>query len=305
MSPPQRNRPRSERTTGRGDLARNARFAKLSPELGVLDQEALDSSLADDADATLLLLVEMARATDEALRAQVRRLAPRLILEQTRRGLPRSAGIARRRVRAATDAGDLDLDRSMDRVVGARASGRSPRIDELLVSDWAKPNLALCLVIDRSGSMNGSRLTTAAMAAAACASLAPREHAVITFAAQVDVVKPLQQRRPAAETVATILSLRGHGTTSLDRALASARSQLATATARRTVTVLLSDCCATDEAAAITAAAALQELVILAPGDDVVAAEQLARKSGARWAAAQTVLDVPRVLNRMMADDRV
>ena len=303
--PQPRDRPRGERTTGRSELAGNARFAELSPEVGVLDQEALDAALTDDADETLTLLVEMSRATDEALRNQVRRLAPRLILEQTRRGQPRSAGVSRRRIRPAEDGGDIDLDRSMDRVLGARAEGRHPRLDELLVSDWARPELALCLVIDRSGSMNGARLTTAAVAAAACASLAPRENAVITFAARVDVLKPMNERRPPSETVATVLALRGHGTTSLADALGEARSQLSRAGARRGVTLLLSDCRATEETGAATAASALRELVILAPGDDTDAAEQLARSSGARWAPVHSVLDVPRLLNSMMADDRV
>ena len=277
----------------------------MSPEVGELDQEALSSALADDADETLMLLVEMSLATDEALRRQVRRLAPRLILDQTRRGLPKSSGVAKRRLRPALDGGDIDLDRSMDRVLGARAEGRSPRLDELLVSDWAKPELALCLVIDRSGSMNGARLTTAAVAAAACASLAPRENAVITFAARVDVLKPMNVRRPASETVTSILSLRGHGTTSLAAALEEARSQLLKAGARRKVTLLLSDCRATEEGEAIAAASRLSELIILAPSDDVAAAEQLARVSAAAWAPVRSVLDVPRLLNRLMADDRV
>lgn len=277
----------------------------MSPEVGELDQQALNSALADDADETLMLLVEMSLATDEALRRQVRRLAPRLILDQTRRGLPKSSGVSKRRLRPALDGGDIDLDRSMDRVLGARAEGRSPRLDELVVSDWAKPELALCLVIDRSGSMNGARLTTAAVAAAACASLAPRENAVITFAARVDVLKPMNVRRPASETVASILSLRGHGTTSLAAALEEARSQLMKAGARRKVALLLSDCRATEESESMSAAANLQELIILAPSDDVAAAEQLARVSAAAWAPVQSVLDVPRLLNRLMADDRV
>ncbi|KQY61846.1 hypothetical protein ASD30_25220 [Nocardioides sp. Root140] len=277
----------------------------MSPEVGVLDQEALNSALADGADETLSLLVEMSLATDPELRSQVRRLAPRLILDQTRRGLPKSSGISKRRIRPALDAGDVDLDRSMDRVLSARAEGRSARLDELLVSDWSKPELALCLVIDRSGSMNGARLTTAAVAAAACASLAPRENAVITFAARVDVLKSMTERRSASETVASILSLRGHGTTSLAAALEQARSQLTKAGARRKVTLLLSDCRATEEFEATAAASNLQELIILAPSDDVEAAEQLARVSGAAWAAVESVLDVPRLLNRLMADDRV
>ena len=168
-----------------------------------------------------------------------------------------------------------------------------------------RPPLNLIAVVDTSGSMNGARLTTAAVAAAACASLAPRENAVITFAARVDVLKSMTERRSASETVASILSLRGHGTTSLAAALEQARSQLTKAGARRKVTLLLSDCRATEEFEATAAASNLQELIILAPSDDVEAAEQLARVSGAAWAAVESVLDVPRLLNRLMADDRV
>nr|WP_281365470.1 vWA domain-containing protein [Nocardioides panzhihuensis] len=219
--------------------------------------------------------------------------------------MPKSSGISKRRIRPAMDGGDIDLDRSMDRVLSARAEGRSARLDELLVSDWSKPGLALCLVIDRSGSMNGARLTTAAVAAAACASLAPRENAVITFASQIDVLKPMNERRSASETVASILTLRGHGTTSLAAALEQARSQLIKAEARRKVTLLLSDCRATEEVGVASAASNLQELIILAPGDDLEAVEQLARVSGAAWGAIESVLDVPRLLNRLMADERV
>lgn len=219
--------------------------------------------------------------------------------------MPKSSGISKRRIRPAIDGGDIDLDRSMDRVLSARAEGRSARLDELLVSDWSKPELALCLVIDRSGSMNGARLTTAAVAAAACASLAPTENAVITFAAQIDVLKPMNERRSASETVASILTLRGHGTTSLAAALDQARSQLIKARARRKVTLLLSDCRATEEVGVASAASNLQELIILAPNDDVEAVEQLARVSGASWGVIESVLDVPRLLNRLMADERV
>lgn len=269
----------------------------------MLDRDALDAALREDPDLTLTLLVDMSRATDEALRAQVRRLAPRLVLDQTRRGLPRSAGVARRRTRPAVAGGDLDLDRSMEAVVGARAEGRMPRLDELVSSDWARPDLALCLVVDRSGSMNGARLTAAAVTTAACASMAPREHAVLTFASGVDVLAPLTARRPATETIATVLALRGHGTTALPAALDAARLQLSRATARRRVTLLLSDCRTTDDDA-VPAASRLDELVVLAPADDDEEARRLALRAGGRCASVGGVLDVPRALNRLLADDR-
>jgi Mg-chelatase subunit ChlD len=259
----------------------------------------------------------MSHATDERLRAAVRRLAPRLILDQTRRGLPRRRGIGRLRPVPASRGGDLDLDRSMDAIVGAWAEARPPALDEMTASDWARPGLALCLVVDHSGSMNGARLTTAAVTGAACLTLAPQEHAVLAFAARTRVLKPLGGQAgpggprgpggPAgpAATIEAILALRGHGTTGLAGALRAAGGQLAGARARRRVVLLLSDCRVTDEVDAVPAARALAELVILAPAADDDEARRLAREGGARIAPIASVLDVPAALNRMLADDRL
>ena len=49
----------------------------------------------------------------------------------------------------------------------------------------------MCLLVDRSGSMNGDRLATAAVTAAACLVRAPGEHAVVTFARHAAVLAPL------------------------------------------------------------------------------------------------------------------
>ncbi len=246
----------------------------------------------------------MSHATDEHLRAAVRRLAPRLILDQTRRGIPRNRGIGRLHPVPAHRGGDLDLDRSMDAIVSARAEARQPSLDEMTASDWGRPGLALCLVIDHSGSMNGARLTTAAVTGAACLTFAPQEHAVLAFAAQTRALKPLAGSASPASTIERILALRGHGTTGLAGALRAAQGQLAGARARRRVVLLLSDCRVTDEVDAVPAARALEELVILAPATDDDEARRLARESGARLAPIGSVLDVPAALNRMLADDR-
>lgn len=272
--------------------------------MGELDPEALNTALGDDPDDTLTLLVEMSHATDESLRAAVRRIAPRLILDQTRRGIPRNRGVARARPVPAHRGGDLDLDRSMDAIVGARAESRMPALEEMTAAQWARPELALCLVIDHSGSMNGPRLTTAAVAGAACVTMAPEEHAVLAFAATATVLKPLAETAGSSGTLERILRLRGHGTTGLAGALREAQAQLAGARARRRVVVLLSDCRVTDEVDATPAARALDELIILTPAEDDEEAHRLARASGARIAPVRSVLDVPAALNRLIADDR-
>ena len=112
--------------------------------------------------------------------------------------MPRSRGVSKQRAVPAHRGGDLELDRSMDAILAARAEARAPGIDEMTAIQWARPDLAFCLVIDHSGSMNGARLTTAAVTGAACLTLAPQEHAVLAFAASPRCCarSPVRRARP-------------------------------------------------------------------------------------------------------------
>ena len=266
----------------------------------MLDEAAFDRSLAQDPDAALTLLVEMSTATDEHLRAAARSLAARVVLDRARTGLPRSSGTRTLRPRRADLGGDLDLDASLDVLAAARAESRPVGLDELVARDWGRPETALCVVIDSSGSMSGERLAAAALTAAACAWRAPGDCAVLAFAREVTVLRAMSSSRPAASVVDPVLSLRGHGVTALATALRAAGDQLAASRAARRVVVLLSDCRATDEQDPLPAARALPELLVLAPAGDSDAAEELARRAGARWAGLSGAADAPRLLAQLL-----
>jgi Mg-chelatase subunit ChlD len=223
------------------------------------------------------------------------------VLERARTGVARRSGTARLREVPADRGGDLDLDRSMEAIGAARATGRAAHLDALVARDWGRPELALCLLVDASGSMSGDRLAAAALTAAACAWRAPAEFAVLSFARRVQVHRALTAGSVAPEVLVNeLLGLRGHGVTAVAAALRAAGEQLAAARAGRRVTVLLGDCRATDEVDPVPAARAQPELLILAPADDDGAARALARASGARLAAIASADEAPGALAELL-----
>ena len=267
----------------------------------MLDRAAFSAVLADRPDDALALLADMARATDERLRDAARRLAGQIVLDRLRSGAPQDSGTGRLRPVPADRDGDLDLDASLGAIADARAAGHPPRLDELTARAWARPTLAVCLLVDASGSMGGPRLAAAALTAAACAWRAPGEHAVLAFAREVTVLRQLASARPPAAVVDAVLGLRGHGVTALATALRAAGEQLSRSRAARRLVVLLSDCRATDEEDPVPAAARLPELVILAPAEDCDQAADLAARTGARWSPIRGAADAPAALTALLA----
>ncbi|SFO54252.1 vWA domain-containing protein [Amycolatopsis rubida] len=265
-----------------------------------MDEEAFNAVFRDDADEAMALLVEMSKATDESLRAAARGLARRLMIDVARRGVARGRGVGKLRHDRADRGGELDLDRSLPALVDAAAVGRVPALDDLVSRRWARPELALCLVIDTSGSMTGARLAAAALTAAACSWRAPVEHAVVSFARNAEVIRPLRSSRSKAAVVESVLSLRGHGVTALAAALRKANEQLASSRAARKTVLLLSDCRATDDQDPLPAARACEELLILAPAEDCEEAERFARESGARWQPLSGAAAAPAALAALL-----
>jgi Mg-chelatase subunit ChlD len=188
----------------------------------------------------------------------------------------------------------------MESLGTARAEARHPRLEELVARDWGRPPLAVCLLVDASGSMSGDRLAAAAITAAACTLRAPGELAVLSFARSVRVHRGLHGGSSPEQVVDELLALRGHGVTAVAGALRAASAELAGARAGRRVTVLLSDCRATDEEDPLPAALAQDELLIVAPADDSAEAEALAAAAGARIATIAGADEAPAALARLL-----
>lgn len=290
------------RTTSRRDLARHERFEQLSPELGVLDPDAVAEAMDEDPDQTLALLADLTGATDERLRAMARQLAGRLMVDLGRIGPQRRRGVSRLRSVPAREAeGDIDVDASLDAIVATRSgAGAVDEADGLHVQAWQRPSTAVCLLVDRSGSMAGDRLAAAAVAAASVIFRAPLDCSVVAFAEDAIVLKAQDEVRDPDEVVADLLRLRGFGVTDLGLALRTAAAQLARSTAGRRITLLMSDCRVTAGGDALVHAAGTQEVAVLAPAGDTADAEAFADALGARWTELAGPTSVPDAISTVL-----
>jgi len=287
----------NRRTTPREQLRRDPSFDDISPDVGEIDEQALADLVEEDADHALALLADMTSATDPALAALAARLAGRLMLDVARVGPTDSRGIGRLVSASADQAdGDLDIDASLDALMQARGGHHAIGADELRVRHWTKPTMAVSLLVDRSGSMSGDRLSTAAVAAAACSWRAPADWSVLAFSDRQLALKSQDDERSPSAVVNDLLRLRGRGTTDLDAALRGSARQLERSRAKRRVTILLSDCRATAGVDPLAVARRLEELCVIAPADDAGDAADFARRAGARFATVGGAFEIPAAL---------
>jgi magnesium chelatase subunit D len=272
-------------------------FAAVSPQVGRIDHHALTGAMRRDADAAVALLADMAVATDPALRADARRLARRLLPPLGRVGTPRRRGTRRLVARSGVTDGDVDLERTLE-----RSDGMPPReADRLVFRQFAAAPRAVCLLVDRSGSMSGHSVALAAVAAAAIVSAASDRLrcGVIAFATETMVLRDPRDAAPSDRVVDDLLSLRGHGQTDLARALRAAAKQLEHVPPGGRTAILLSDCLHTRGADPLGPAAALDGLHVLGTSiepDSVHAGAALARRGHGRWLPATTLDELARNL---------
>jgi hypothetical protein len=273
----------------------------VSPQVGGVDDDALADEMRRDADAAVALLADMAVATDPALRADARRLAGRLLPPLGRVGQPRRRGTRRLVARAGATDGDIDVERTLE-----RNGGMPPRrADQLVAREFAAAPRAVCLLVDRSGSMSGHAVALAAVAAAAVVQASSdRLHCgVIAFATETMVLRDPRDEVPSERVIDDLLSLRGHGTTDLARALRAAAAQLEHIPPGGRTAVLRSDCLHPQGADPLGPAGMLDGLHVLGTSSDpesVQAGKALARRGHGRWLPATTLDELARNLQAVL-----
>jgi magnesium chelatase subunit D len=332
----------ARRTVSRAELAnRHQAFADVSPEAGSLDTDALAALLAADPDAAAALLADLSQATEAPLRAVARQLAAKVFIQLGAAGRQPRRGSPRRIASVLRGDGDLDLERTLDRLSGSWP----PSADDLMTRSWQAHRRVVCLLVDCSGSMSGHALAMAAVATASVLLAADGrlDTAAAAFSGTATVLQAPGSRQAPEEIVGRLLALRGHGMTDIAAALRSAAallsgagqvpgaaqlpgtaqvvaggSQLPRATmlsgaaaggpAERCV-ILLSDCLRTvgsDPAAALAGIDRLDVLCPLPAGtepdpESVAAAERLARLGGGISQPVRTVRDIPAALTRLLS----
>ena len=316
-SPRSRSSLRRERTQGparrsvsRGELAgRHADFTDVSPEAGLLDADALAALLAADPDAAAALLADLSQATDPLLRASARRLAARIFIQLGTAG--RRASRGPRRIRSVLRGeGDIDLDRTLDRLGGTWP----PPAEDLVTRSWQAHRRSVCLLVDSSGSMSGLSVAMAAVATASVLLAADRrlDTGALAFSGAVTVLQPPGTRQPPEQIVGRLLGLRGHGMTDIGAALRKAAELLSargSASAERCV-ILMSDCLSTAGGDPATGLAGIDRLDVLCPAPaatepdpaSIAAAERLARRGGGISQPVRTLAEIPGALTRLLSE---
>lgn len=206
-------------------------------------------------------------------------------------------------VEARIDGGDIDLDATLARTDGLRPSAAH----ELVVRRWTASERAVCLLIDRSGSMTGRGVAMASVGAASVLVAAGERSdcSVLAFARDTIVLQEQGRRRPIDGVIGDILSLRGKGVTDLGLALRGARRQLGRAGARERVAVLLSDALSTEGEDPLRAMRGLDRLHVLGTSDEaesVEAGRLLARVGGGRYRTCTSINDLPAALTGLLSD---
>jgi MoxR-like ATPase len=294
----------ARRTNGRTELQqRHENFDDVSPDVGELNDRALEDFFDQDPDAAAALLADLANATDRVLRAKARALASRVFLRMAKRdGAPRR-GVRRMTPSRDPFSGDLDLELTL-----ARTDGLMPvTADDFVVRRWSANDRAICLLIDRSGSMTGAQVATAALAAASVV-VAAGENAdcsVVAFAREAIVLQEQGKRRPTDRVLNDLLTLRGKGETDLSLAFRAARRELGRAGARERVAVLLSDGKSTTGADPLRALRGVDRLHVLGTCDDdesVQCGERLARAGRGQFRQVLAIADLPGALSAILAE---
>jgi MoxR-like ATPase/Mg-chelatase subunit ChlD len=226
--------------TTRDLRAQNAAARRVLDEEGRFDDEAFRELYARDEEAALGLLGELwPGAADEDLRELTRRLALKIVIQLSRRNPTAAPGRGKLKpVRYRFNSDDLDLDRTLEEIAGKAY----PEYDDFWVTERVRARRSYALLLDVSGSMRGTKLMHAALAAGALArNVGDDDLAVILFWRDAALIKGIKQAKPLARLLEEILSVRARGLTNLRVGLEVGLRELERTATQEKVAIIFTD----------------------------------------------------------------
>jgi len=283
-------------------------FAARHPHLAdrlrdPVDRGVLEAALADAEVEPLDVLAELVDLADRAdLRSLARRLAREVIVRQARRDIGGRGTRGRlTSVPYRGEAGDLDLERSLERLL----TTPRPADEDLFVLERRRRRRAYALMLDISGSMKGAAIFQAALALAAVAvRVASDPFAVIAFWRDAAVLKRLDESVPLDLLLDRVLSLGGRGLTDLGLGLQAGLDELERADTQERIGLLFSDGVQTAGPPAAPIAAAFPVLHVVATGrsaESIAACQRLAAIGDGRCAVVSDLSGIPAAINACLA----
>jgi Mg-chelatase subunit ChlD len=124
------------------------------------------------------------------------------------------------------DTDTLDLDATLDAIIGGGKGLDALTVDDLFVQDASRGEAALAVLIDISGSMSGGELAMCAVAVVMLLGrVKPAEIALAVFESDTHVIKPFADTSDLDVVADRVLDLEATGGTRVDAALSWAREQ--------------------------------------------------------------------------------
>lgn len=190
---------------------------------------------------------------------------------------------------------EIDLDRTVEAVM----ENRSVSYDNIFVFDRKRRKKAAVIMIDASGSMQGSNLSIAAIAASSLAMNLnfKDEYGIVLFSEKYFVFKRIDQPKHLDDVVSGILDILPEGRTNISIGLSAGLQELRRSPVQQKMGILLTDGWQNSGQDPIRLAMRFPQLhIINLPGGNPELSKKIARSGRGHFIPLTDMLEVPKAI---------